>query len=460
MRPKTFLKKTYRWLKREPLKKFKEVRYKVWLGLKQISFKDRDEKIKRVERILSQNSNIYFTTDLVRTGFTDQLIGFNLLYKMGRGIGLKYHHTPLSAHRSSDPFMLDPITQAQRNKSGESPRKPQDVFDLLGVNEYLNNKSTNAVNPHEKIVLNLNLTLYGSDGIDSYESLLEEMKVILYSFLKKKKEILLVFQAEPRTYFHFYKYISDQKKYDIDYSECYKKFNSHGDWKSEFIPNSTNILVHIRQGDTGTIKTPWNTFIPVWLETEGRCTQFKNERDIPGHKRIYPEQFYRFLKDLQSKLEIKCSTVVFSDGYKKTFRFIYKCFKKKSISLEEIEKLKKIEPQYNQLQFNKFNNLPNTRTVIGEEVDKLYSLVQSLFDTNIIIAGTQALLTPKFLATYGNRVKMPLLILLYHTEKPSLEIIGFKESAPFLMFVDVENYNISDIANRVSKHLKSIGEFK
>ena len=148
---------------------------------------------------------------------------------MGRGIGLKYHHTPLSAHRSSDPFMLDPITQAQRNKSGESLRKPQDVFDLLGVNEYLNKKSTNVVNPDEKIVVNLDLTLYGSDGIDSYESLLEEMKVILYSFLKKKKEILLVFQAEPRTYFHFYKYISDQKKYDIDYSECYKKFNSHGD---------------------------------------------------------------------------------------------------------------------------------------------------------------------------------------------------------------------------------------
>lgn len=457
MRFKSFLRKAYKWLKREPYKKYKQIRYRVWLSLKQISFKDRDEKIKRVEKILSENLNIFFTADLVKTGFTDQLIGFNFLYKMGRGLGLKYYHKPLSAHRSSDPFLFDPITQNEKAQSTESSQeKVKDIFDFLGINEYLESQTETITNPGEEIAFNLNIMLYGREGIQDYESLIEEMKVILYPFLRKGKKLILCFKAEPRTYFHFYRYVADQKEHEIDYYNCFKQFKRGDTWGSEFEPGSTNMLVHIRQGDTGTIETPWNTFIPVWHEIEGKFTQFENERDIPGHKRIHPNEFYQFIRDLQAALAIKdLSTVVFSDGYKKAFRWIYLYHKEKDISAEEIKKLNEMEPNYDKLQFGAFRELEKTQTVIGEDVEKLYRLVYSFFDTDILVAGTQALMMPKLMATYGNSDKMPFLIVLYHTQKPFLDYIGFKDSSPFLMFVDIKNYNISDISKRVSTYLES-----
>lgn len=458
MRLKTFLKKSYGWLKRVPLKKFKEVRYKVWLNSKQISFKDRDEKLRLVEEILEENPNIYFTSGLVKTGFTDQLMGFDFLYKLGKGVGLKYFHTPLSAHRSSDPFLFDPITQKQKVESKENSPQFDDIFDFLGINKYLEKMSSSAVIPGRQIPLNLNLTLYGREGIDSYESLIEEMKVILYPFLKKNKSILIIFQTEPKTYFHYYRYTCDHKKHEIDYNSCYRSNKNKNQGVSEFSTDLTNVLVHIRQGDTGTIETPWKTYIPVWHETEGKFKQFQNDRDIPGHKRIYPEEFYQFIKELQGEIaKKKLQTVVFSDGYKKAFRWIYKYFREKDISLEEIEKLKELEQNYDELQFGKFNDLENTKTVIGEDIDKLYRLVDSFFDADILVTGTQATMIPKLAATYGRKAKMPLLILLYHTQKPSLEYVGFNDSSPFLMFVNLEDYDISKVSNEVLNYLEARG---
>lgn len=458
MRLKTFLKKSYGWLKRVPIKKFKEVRYKVWLNSKQISFKDRDEKVRLVEEILEKNPNIYFTSGLVKTGFTDQLMGFDFLYKLGKGVGLKYFHTPLSAHRSSDPFLFDPITQKKKVESKENSTQFDDIFNFLGINEYLSRESAEAAIPDKQIPLNLNLTLYDREGIDSYESLIEEMKVILYPFLKKNKSILIIFQTEPKTYFHYYRYTVDQKTHEIDYNSCYKNFGGADDLKSEYTPGSTNILVHIRQGDTGTIETPWKTYIPVWHETEGKFKQFQNDRDIPGHKRIYPEEFYQFVKELQGNLAVKkLQTVVFSDGYKKTFRWIYKYFRESDISLEEIERLKKLEPDYDELQFGKFNDLENTKTVIGEEIAKLYRLVDSFFDADVLVTGTQATMIPKLTATYGKKDRMPFLILLYHTQKPSIEYVGFKDSSPFLMFVNIEDYDLLEVSNRVTAYLETRG---
>lgn len=454
MKLKTFLGKAYRWSKREALNRTQKVRYKTWLAFKQISFKNRDEKIKWVEKTLQENKEIYFTTELVKTGFTDQLIGFNCLYKMGKGLGIKYHHTPLSAHRSSDPFLFDPITQKEKKSTGNTQQEFKDIFDFLGVNEYLEQQSETIPDPHKEVYINLNVILFGREGIDSYETLIEEMKVVLYPFLSKNKKIVLCFFAEPRTYFHYYRYLHNQKEHEIDYYNCFK--NLGGRWKSEFDTGSTNMLVHIRQGDTGTIETPWDTFIPVWHEIDGKFSQFEKEKEIPGNKRIYPEAFYKFVKTFQKAFaKDDLSTVVFSDGYKKTFRWIYLYAREKDVSLQEIEQLKELEPTYNELKFGKFNDLRNTRTVIGEEVDKLYGLVQSFFDTDIIVTGTQALLMPKFMSTYGEKGKMPFMILLYHTDRPHLNHVGFRDSDPFWMFVDINNYEISEIVEKVSSYLES-----
>jgi len=455
---KTFFKTSSKSMRCLPRKTFKAFRYKVWLTLKQISFKNRNKKIKQVEEIIEESQNIYFTSDLVKTGFTDQLMGFDFLYKMGKGLGLKYYHTPLSAHRSSDPFLFDPITQKQKVKSDENSTQSNDIFDFLGINEHLEKESEAVAIGDKEIPLNLNFLLYEREKIDSYESLIEEMKVILYPFLKKNQRILLIFHIGPITYFRYNRYTVDQKRHEIDYNSCYKSYNRTDDLESVFTPESKNILVHIRQGDTGTIETPWNTFIPVWHATEGKFKQFQNDREIPGYKRIYPIEFYHFVKELLEELPSeKKQTVVFSDGYKKTFRWVYKSFREKDISLAELEKLKELEPDYDKLQFERFKDLKNTKTVIGEEVDKLYRFIDAFFDADVLVTGTQATMIPKLTATYGRKGRMPFLIVLYHTVKPSLKYVGFNDSSPFLMFVNIEDYDISDVSYRVAAYLETRG---
>ena len=62
---------------------------------------------------------------------------------------------------------------------------------------------------------------------------------------------------------------------------------------------------------------------------------------------------------------------------------------------------------------------------------------------------------PKFITTFGKKDRMPFLVVLYHSEKPHLNHVGFTDSDPFLMFVDINNYEISEIAERASLYLES-----
>lgn len=459
LRLRSFLGKAYRWLLRDPLRKLKNVRYRVWLFIKQISFKDRDEKLREVEEILRENPNIYFTTNLVKTGFTDQLMGFTFLYKAGKGVGLKYYHTPLSSHRSSKPFLFDPLSKDRDKKKSVSEKSAntyQDVFDFLGLNDFLNKSSQDLHSKSlRKIQIDLKRTFFHVDNVSDYESLVEEMKVMLYSFINKRQKLLIEFQCDPRTYFKYYKYVHDHSEHLIDFRSIFNVVERDVQNESLFDVDSCKIMVHIRQGDTGIVKTPWGTFIPTWYQTEGKFTQFENEVDIPEDRMMNVSDFYQFLENLLSAINFtSTSALVFSDGFKKSFRWIYKYSNPKDISPKEINELKKLEPTYNENEFGQFEELKGVKTVIGEEVEKLYDLIHTFMEADIVVLGTHGIMTPKLAATFRRKENMPLLLMLYRGSQPNLSFIGFDKESDFLLYINLDDYNIQEVVGYIQRYQK------
>ncbi|MDX1642339.1 MAG: hypothetical protein R3220_11610 [Balneolaceae bacterium] len=448
---KKYVAKYRSWKRRVFLKKTNYYKTLIQHKIRSISFKTRNEKIDEFDRIIASNPEIYFTTDLTKTGFTDQLIGFSFLYKVGLGLGLKYYHTRLSSHRSSVPFLFYPYSKEKLPDETHI-----DVFDFLGLNSFLESHAGKPLSADvKKYRVNLKTILSRTDNIHSYESLLDEMKVILHPYLKENRKILLTLECYPITYFKFYQFVQDRTEHALNYRDIFEKWKIDIPYESKFKENTLKMMVHIRQGDTGTIKTPWNTFIPTWHRIEGKYTQFKKMEDISFHKLIDPDDFYRFLKELSESIKEKeFSAVLFSDGFKKTFKAIYQSYRSKNISDQEIEKLKEIEADYDENEFSRFRELGRVETVIGEEIEKLYDFIYSFMEADILIFGTQGSLIPKMLSTYGNRSEMPLMIMLYKSNKSSLIHLGIDNTADYLIHVNIDNFDIRTITRKIEKYLK------
>ena len=63
---------------------------------------------------------------------------------------------------------------------------------------------------------------------------------------------------------------------DIDFNSIYFNARKQMPWKSNYEKNKINLLVHIRQGDTAVIETPWDTYIPVHSKGYGLFREFEN----------------------------------------------------------------------------------------------------------------------------------------------------------------------------------------
>lgn len=447
---KKYVDKYRSWKRRVFLAKSSYYKHLIGYRIKSISFKTRREKIREFDDLNKANPEIYFTTDLVKTGFTDQLIGFSFLYKLGKGLGLKYHHTRLSSHRSTVPFLFYPYSKEKLPDEDQS-----DVFDFLGLNSFLSKQfAQGLIDNFDDVRINLEATLLRNGRINSAESLVDEMKIILRPYMKRNRSLLLIFECAPATYFKYFAYVALQTEHELNFRKIFDQQKRELPLQSKFKENTIKVMVHIRQGDTGTIKTPWNTFIPTWYMADGKYTQFKNREDIPSHLLIDVIDFYGFLKDLLSTVEdLPFSTVLYSDGFKKTFRAIYQSYKSAHISKHEIEKLREIEEEYDEMEFGRFRNLQGVEAVVGEDVEKLYDLIHSFMEANVLIFGTHGTMIPKFLATYADKTNMPLMICLYKAHKPYMGHLGFDNSADYLLYVNLYDYDVKKISRKIEEYL-------
>lgn len=431
---------------REKLLIFAKFYYRIIFLLKRRQIRQYDN--------LVEHKNVFFTIELDKSGFTDQLIQFIVIYNIGSALKLKYIHTDLYSGRSFN-------EGHQSGKKNNSSQKYKDVYDFLGINDYFNqmfSKSTLA----EKTI---NADYYLKDdsyflkrGIAGLKDLTAYIKLDLLKLLNHSdNDILVKFRLNGvSSFFNLYNSSKDYHTFEHDFRKIYEKQRLKRPLSLNLKHSSHSLFVHIRQGDTSVIKMPWEKFVLVWGRMENSFKEFSSFEEIGNNHILAVDTYYRFLADLLKSTDNNTfSTTVFSDGFRRAFRMLFKNREKVNWTEAKWEQLKSVKANYDNEAFRKFSNLDDLKLYIGEDNDKLYDLIHHALNADFVIIGTQQRMIPKLLSIYCDTSKMPLVLVLTNKMFKSLNLFGRPELQPFFVRVNVEDYKPQTLATIVNQFLQS-----
>jgi len=97
-------------------------------------------------------------------------------------------------------------------------------------------------------------------------------------------------------------------------------------------------VIHIRQGDTATLQTPWGTWMSLWWFSRHRFKQYPTFEDLCEHEKhappIRPADVLGFLEGLHSYCGPDLfSTLVFSDGYARASVVLKQAYRSDKLSV-------------------------------------------------------------------------------------------------------------------------------
>jgi hypothetical protein len=217
-------------------------------------------------------------------------------------------------------------------------------------------------------------------------------------------------------------------------------------------------MIHVRQGDTATMQTPWGTWMSLWWFSKHRYKQYPTFEELCEHEKhappIRPIDVFGFVEGLHSRCAPDLfSTLVFSDGYTLASAVLGGAYQSNELSARDVRELKRAIPYYEKQFFALFNTLAGTRQVIGEELSSLYHLIHSVLTCDVVVFTTQQQMIPGLLLAYGAR-NSPFLICLY---RGSSETPGFYDPpawfGPRYISVDVDSPDYDGLLKRLSAYL-------
>ena len=347
------------------------------------------------------NKKILFTINpSLKVGIAHQLSYFNVFYKLGIHLGFKYLHTPFCSNRSS-----------------------RTIYSFLGFNRHFNTgefifcsslayKVKNLLTSckYKTIDLNLNSSTLCELSLNSFEDLLEHIRTVTSCY--SMRPLLVRFSGKTG---NVYKWIHSNLVCSsplIDLRSSYFSRRALYPWQSRYQTNTIKILVHIRQGDTALIPTPWNTFIDTAHMRELKTTNLSEARYTNT------EDYLSFLKHLIDYIRPQnYSIVVCSDGYKRGFRKIFKNKRTLGLSTDQVRQLKRMENSFETKKFRAFASLPNCVAIIGESEQNLFDLIHSAMLADLIVFGNQQKMMPRLMENYADPLSPPILVHLHNTEK-------------------------------------------
>ena len=203
----------------------------------------------------------------------------------------------------------------------------------------------------------------------------------------------------------------EESPHKLDLLSAYHEARNYNSWKETFRSSDLNILIHIRQGDTAVLETPWNTYIPVWVARNMKQYSSLDEISTP---QLEVNDFYHFVKELMRYFgNHNRQLVVSSDGYSLAFERVLR--RRRAIGLEEeqVERIIASRPGYDQEKFAPFESIENLNCIVGETDENLFDLIHSALTADLIIFGPQQRFIPRMIATYyENRADAPVLVKL------------------------------------------------
>ena len=372
---------------------------------------------------MSQASQRYFTTIIKSGGFTDQLYQFSTFYKLGLSLGLQYLYTPFQSERTSSGF---------------------DVYEFLGFTE-----AFGRVPPGGELIprdIEFDDQAIQSKGISSFQELRE------YTIEKINETEALV--SEQTTVFRFSLLLGNGRGFfdhvqmtfpywpeSVDPMSSYRMARKASPWRSRFSDAPLKMVVHMRQGDTALLPTPWGTFLPLFKLRVRDAVQLRSDREA-AKEYISPAEYRRLILHIQELLNPeRLSVLCFSDGYDRAFAKALsdRNIRRFGLTDAEVAALSQSRIGFDERAFQSLETLPNCTAIIGEGDDNLRDLICSTLSADIIVIGTQQRMLPKLIASYYELDKPKIFVVLHKgTEKPRYDILGLTPEKALCVYHDVE----------------------
>lgn len=384
------------------------------------------------------NRDRIFTVQTRISGFTDQLIEFKVFHKLGVSLGYKYWHKPLQSPRSANldghgrqlKFMdlyhgsrsffhwvrrkLKRTFQQLIYKAVPSP--PIDIYEFLGFNAYFLARNKNL--PLDELqnleILELEFSPELSRVIDS--SNFSVVQDYVRGQVEEKRaggeNFVLRFKVFPDSGM-FFRAIDTAVPDQFDLRSIYFNKRRIEPWPSIFPAGKIKTLIHIRQGDTALIDTPWNTFVPLYPENlVGK--EFDRLEDIPNQELFLTiPHYYDFYRGLSAQFtEGMLGTLLFSDGFVRSERRLYNKMQSLQFSPQQARDLRKSVHTFNKVKFRDFKDFDHFKMVIGEGAKKLRHLIHSFMFADLVIVGRHQNMVQKMLNLYCDVENMPVTIFL------------------------------------------------
>lgn len=197
--------------------------------------------------------------------------------------------------------------------------------------------------------------------------------------------------------------------------------------------------------------------MPLWHVIKHRLREHDELDQIESSELLLEVSDYKtFLDGLLDRLERLGRTVlVFSDGTFRSFRIIESIFAKLDWPEEKVKRFVESEAEYDRRQFRCFSGNDEVRLHIGKDTKKLFQLINSTIEADLVIASIQQRMMPKRVANLC-RNNSPNVIVLYKRNPPVNSDITSSDQDRFIYF-DVENPDYDALMLRIQGHANTVG---
>lgn len=399
-------------------------------------------------------------------GLADQLNQFRVFHKLGQSLGYTYWHRPffsrrttLAAHRNAQ--ALPPSYPKLRRLLGlqNRPSRPQlpvlDVYDFIGFNDYfLARNEQRGIGASKVIDIKLGDDLLERLDITDLAGLQDFVRRrVAETDAKPRVTLVELGLLGTRAFFQLVNAEIPDDPTDFDLRAIYLKKRSTHPWPSLFPGDAVKTLLHVRQGDTAALETPWHTVISQWPR-EYRFTEYARFDDMPAQNRVLRvEDFHRFFKKFVACIDEPVSTLLFSDGFKGSLRRLNRHRNKHGLTPKQLRALNKAVGSFDRTKFRPFKELNDCDLLIGEEPEKLFHLIHSFLEADLVITGPQGHMIPKLIGHYCDVENMPIVLVLSRSNELMSKAFGRLNKAGKVVFVNISQPDYAGLAARTSELL-------
>ena len=401
------------------------------------------------------------------------MLQFSVFYRLGLSLSYTYWHIPFHSFRSGPLQSTTPLGRISRNLQTLNARvqkwRSPDIYTFLGFNEHFRLSAPKPQEELDEVEVGISDSVLRQHNIRSVPELQAFIRECVAARPGAADTAALVkfrlslapgpdithprrSRAGRRFFDMIHEGIPDYPD-SLDLRRVYFEARRKRPWASEFPKGKVRTVVHIRQGDTAVLRTPWDTYVPL-RGSRSAFVEHVRFRDIPG-RLMQVSDFRDFVSGLCSHFDKQTfSTLFFSDGFERAFQKLGDQLNRLQLAPNQTRALQKSGRSYDRREFAPLRSIPNSRAIIGENARQLCSLVHAALAADIVIIGPQQRMLPKLLANYCCNENMPLIIALDRGDEDA----GLEHAHRFLgsqtkrnsMCVNVDNPDYEHIADRLA----------